>query len=526
MRRATAAAGLLVLLTALPLAGVAGPSFALPSRLSAAGATGPNPLAIPEVIVPGGPSVELTASDAAVAEAYSGVALIEFRGQCSGVLVRQRTGPIPEDAPAFLLTNGHCVGAFDPTGVTRDERVDPAEMASVWFGYGPEVYQSDPVGIVAVPWATMKGTDLAILELATTLPDLVAAGHRPYPIASSGPQVGQEVVVVGGPAPLQGARVLRLSACALGRPTDLLESQWTMFGFPANHCQDIRPGSSGSPVLDPVTGALVGLINTGTDGSSGLPDCALNRPCEIGPDGARSRENTNYGPPLFDLSGCFDDTWRYTGPGEGCPLDPGEQLEVPTWSQVANPDAVPPLGGDPRTTWDARLEPTPPSLVWYRVATGPAGGIDCHAESAYGDPISLAVEPVFDGPLPTTEGHHLACILAGPAAEPGPAWQSLDHPTVLNTWIDLTPPASNIELSVIEAPDAWLVEPVFEPPELSLFTWKWGPARSMDCADATGYAAYRRFPVELPRVEAPTRLCVIGYDAADNASAPLDRVFE
>lgn len=82
-----------------------------------------------------------------------------------------------------------------------------------------------------------------------------------------------------------------------------------------------------------------------------------------------------------------------------------------------------------------------------------------------------------------------------------------------------------IALSVRDEPDAWSVEPLYRPPELSLFEWKWGPPETTDCADPVDYTVYLRFPTALPHADAPTRLCVIGYDDASNASEPLDRVF-
>jgi hypothetical protein len=47
----------------------------------------------------------------------------------------------------------------------------------------------------------------------------------------------------------------------------------------------------------------------------------------------------------------------------------------------------------------------------------------------------------------------------------------------------------------------------------------------VDCEDPEGYAVHRRFPTSLPRAEAPTRLCVIGYDDAGNPTPPTERVF-
>jgi hypothetical protein len=271
---------------------------------------------------------------------------------------------------------------------------------------------------------------------------------------------------------------------------------------------------------------MIGLLNTTTRQSGGLPDCVLNRPCEVSGRGVSSREDTNYGPILPNLAPCFDAvTWRFTGPGGPCPLDPGIQLDVPTWTKVANPHARSPLGEPPRTTWNATLQPTEPALTWYRVATGPAGSIDCRAEASYGAPVELPDGLMFDDSLPTSEGRHLACFLAGPTARVGPGWQSSGEPSVLNTWIDLTPPTGEIQLDVREDPNAWFVEPLFDPPEYSVFMWKWGAADATNCAEPGGYMPHRRIPAPLPREDAPTRLCVVGYDDANNPSVPLDRVF-
>lgn len=70
-----------------------------------------------------------------------------------------------------------------------------------------------------------------------------------------------------------------------------------------------------------------------------------------------------------------------------------------------------------------------------------------------------------------------------------------------------------------------MVEPLYMAPDLSQYDWKWGPADAVDCADPTGYEGYRGFPMLLERADAPIRLCVVGYDDANNASEPLVRVF-
>jgi hypothetical protein len=373
----------------------------------------------------------------------------------------------------------------------------------------------------------MKGTDLAIVELDAPIADLLTAGIPAYRMATRPTPPGTPVVIVGGPSPTDGAgRRLRLAACTLGAPADLVERDWTWSAFPSDDCADIRPGSSGSPVFDPATGEVVALVNTTTAGSGPVSDCVISRPCEVRGTITRSREDTAYGPSLAVLAGCFDAGWTFTGPSAACALDPGLALDVDAAVLSANPSIPRPLGGPPTTTWGVELSNgTHPALTHHRVKSGRLGEVDCTDPAGYGEPIALADDPAFDEPLPTDEGRYQLCVLAGPGPVPDERWQEPRFASVVTTWVDRTPPIAPIELSVREGEEAWLVEPLYVPPELSLYRWKWGPPRETDCADDADYAVYRRFPTPLPFGEAPTRMCVIGHDDAGNPSAPLDRVF-
>ena len=75
-------------------------------------------------------------------------------------------------------------------------------------------------------------------------------------------------------------------------------------------------------------------------------------------------------------------------------------------------------------------------------------------------------------------------------------------------------------------PDLQNWGPIVVPPELTVLTWKTGPAAATDCADPGGYAVYRHAPRDLARAAAPVRVCVIGHDDAGNPTPPLDRVLE
>jgi hypothetical protein len=489
------------------------------ARVSAAEAAGPLPT--PQGAADGSPATPLAELDRTAAAAYSGAGLVTRGGGCSGILVAPGDGAAPPTAPAYLLTNGHCIDLLPATAVRRD--LDGG--GTVDFGWpGSPVARTVPIR--GVPWASMKGTDLAIMELDTTLANLVADGISPVRIAALPAEPGTPVVVVGGPAPAGGGpRQLLLATCTLGPRHDLLERDWSWFGFPSNGCAGIRPGSSGSPVIDAATGELVGLVNTGTAGSDGLSDCAMDRPCEVTAAGGRSVRDAVYGPAVDGLGGCFDAGWVFSGPGPGCPLDPGLGLEVSGVALATNPDRPDPRGHPPVTTWGARLTPSDPTLTHYRSKAGPLGAVDCRDPEGYGAPVPLAAAPIWDAPLPRVEGHTQLCLLAGPGPFVDASWQEPRFATVVTAWVDRTPPLLPIDLAVSTEADAWRVEPRDLPPELTAFTWKWGAPDATDCADPAGYALRGRSPAILRRSEAPVRLCVIGYDEANNPTAPLDRIF-
>ncbi len=480
-------------------------------------------LPLPPNAQPGGPSIPLAKTPAATRAAFAGVGLLDAISTCTAVLIRPGEGEPPPDAPAFALTNAHCANLLDTSTVFQDMPLEDGG-ATIRFGTTKRGEPIATASVAAIRWATMKGTDLAILELAEPLRKLESMGVVAYPMGTP-PGPGASVTVVGGPTSVEGGdRILRLATCTAAPAVDLIEHHWAWFGFPGNDCRDILPGSSGSPVFDTATGALVGLINTTTQGSDGFSDCSLGRPCEVTADGVRSVTDKSYGPALDGLAGCFSDDWDFTGPGGACSLDPGVGVIATSWTLASNPGATTVSGSwTSPATWQADLQGTP-GVDAIRTAIGRAGQIDCHDPAVYGEAQALVPGALFDPPLPEESGHWLMCALGGPAGGADADWQSVRNPTILPTVIDRTPPLIDVELLVHDVGEAWLVDLVFRAPELQMFDWKWGPADSTDCDDPDGYAAYQVFPVDLPFEDAPTRMCVIGYDHATNRSPTLDQV--
>lgn len=289
---------------------------------------------------------------------------------------------------------------------------------------------------------------------------------------------------------------------------DLLEFNWHFYDHYATTCQDIFGGSSGSPLFLAETNTVYGLVNTTVEGSSA---CYLGAPCEIKRDGVTLNEDTSYATPVHGLLACFDTQGEFYL-SEDCPLPSPSQLifaEAP-WSA-----SQPPL------TWGATL--TGP-LSHYRYKTGEAGEVNCRSEDGYNEPLVLADNSTIDDPVPDEEGFYLLCVLAGNSATVEGSWQDPAFPTVAIAEIDVTPPLIDPQLDIRESPEYFDVSLIFLPPELSDYQYKFGPAESTDCKTDTDYIRYRRLPITIERDDTPIRLCVIGYDNANNPTQPLDKV--
>jgi hypothetical protein len=436
---------------------------------------------------------------------------------CTAVLLD--TGESPT-APAYAITNGHCVGIFGANELVVDRAAEGISVAFDWFIDRPE---HRVVPVTKVAWASMKTTDLAVLELAATPDELRGVGLRGWrpQAVEGGAGTSVDVVMVGVPvgAPVvdipADQRYLRLGTCSLDvTPAVINERQWLWPHALRNDCPEVVPGNSGSAVLDRATGGLLGLINTTTYKGEAGAECWLGRPCEINEDGEASLPDTSYAQPVGGLGACFSDTGRLTL-GGGCPLDPGGGVTSLDGAPLAvNPATSDPLTGKPSpTTWSTTVVTASPTTYRYKI--GPLDGTACADEAGYSAPIASTIP--IDDDLPTTEQRLLLCAVAEGSAPADAA--------IAVAYIDTTPPAADIAFAVSGSKaEGWRIEPVFSPPELSLYLVKVGPAKTTDCADPDGYVAYRRSPVNVPGDDAPARFCAIGYDDASNASEPAFRV--
>ncbi|MBM3744300.1 MAG: trypsin-like serine protease [Acidobacteria bacterium] len=453
--------------------------------------------------------------------AYSGV--VRFGG-CTGTFLKPVTGEVPPDAPAYILTAGHCIELSGTNKVIVGEATSRFVATFGYFIDTPD--QQATVRSRRVAYSTMKGHDVAIVELEATHGELVRRGYRPLELETGAPQPDEAVLVTGIPSrEIPSDEVfLRQAACKLDGRATLVEHTWTFHDFYRHDCADIKGGSSGSPMLSARTGKIVGVVNTSTAGNvyfGGGFDCYLNIPCELRPAGPVVSRETSYAAPTLGLERCFRPDGVFDLSLPGCPLDPGVQLAFSgTLNRTTRPYAEDPSGAPRRVTWNSTLSGA--GFQEYRYKTGPETSTDCRDPRGYSAPLSLAEFARIDEPVPETPGGYYLCVLAGA----GTAWQLPQHATFRHVRIDTAPPILKPRHSLEDRVQDYRLSFEFLPPELSNYLYKLGPPADTDCADLRGYLTYRRVPILIPKDQEPLRLCMAAEDEAGNRLPPVEQTLD
>jgi len=350
-------------------------------------------------------------------------------GNCSGVFIKTSENPA---APAYLLTANRCFAKLlDPgtsyVDVFLNQDARPTWKPSFDFlgapGTAPLFFD-----YVRTAYATFRGVDLALIEIATTIGKLQEYGIEPLPLADSAPAAGAAIELVGVPHYGDGStpRAAYRARCSEGpRRTAVVEQDGYWHDMHANDCAELGEDTTGSPALDQ-NGRVFGILTTHSSSAQPKQPCYANYPCEVGGDQpARSVDGANYVVDVSAFASCFDATGHFDAKASGCTLDSKSETQTDgkRWRIVPPTYGEPPLPSTWRTTFSSNTD------THYRYKVGLAASVDCRSLAGYSEPIAIT-EPTFARlALPAEEGLYIACILTGAGDLSDATWQP-QHPLV------------------------------------------------------------------------------------------------
>ncbi len=251
----------------------------------------------------------------AAAVDYTGILALN---NCSGALVRVPGSS--DDDPALALTNGHC----SEKGMPDPGTVNVNQPSSRTFDLLAPDGQSTLGTLTAneILYNTMTDTDVTLYRLNTTYRQILQTYDTPaLELSTTHPTQGSDIDVISG-------YWQRTYSCSIdGFVYRLKEDGWTWKdSIRYTSACDTIGGTSGSPIVDPASGKVVGINNTGNDSGG---QCTLNNPCEVDENGNITvHQGISYGQQTYILANCI-------GAGSTVNLDdPGCQLPKPPTTAV------------------------------------------------------------------------------------------------------------------------------------------------------------------------------------------------
>lgn len=434
---------------------------------------------------PSGPIV-LGSSDTERSQ-WSGIGRLYLKGgtQCMGTLIDSREPQGASSGPAYIATAGHCVSRRN--GVIVQDQPIKARIAFNYFEGTPSGHRV--FSTKRVIWSSMQGSDLALVELNDTLQAVMDQGIVPMqlgePLATGSP-----VQLVGEPS---GAGTgLRLSSCTEQDVQHVMEGIWVWRKLKLNDCPGVSDGSSGSPVIDPASHKVVGVVNSlvGTSVAS---------------------------VPVRRMLGCFKDGVADLTQ-QACELLPSFQL------RQTSLDSFSILR---RMTLDAQGNPQPPTwnvdfsldTARYRYKTT-RDPLACEAPEGYSGTLQSSHGRIDDA-VAAEPGWHYLCVLGVESADdlswPGLMANAVSLPMRVLEAGAVQPPQVDVErLDNGDMRLTWHLQP----PHIARYRIKRGPPTTTDCEDLKGYGRQGNQSYTFKAETLPVKVCTLAIDGLKESSAP------
>jgi len=457
-----------------------------------------------------GPSVLLENKDGRY-DHWTGIGRLESRGnrRCSAVLLDTRTPDSPVHAPAYLLTSGHCT--HTSLGMIAN---DLPIQGHVEFNYFKDTAgQRRVYPLQTLAWSSQQNIDLAVVELAVSLEQVIKDGVQPLRLAASPATPNMPVLAVGAPETTSGY-TLRASACTVERLADIVEHPYVWRVNLTNRCQDLLPGASGSPLLSREDNRILGITGTTTRGSREADQCLTDAPCEVESGEGTWYADTNYASSIERLPACFANG-RFDNSLPGCDMAPGFALTL------QNPHYLPAAANARNNDWRLPFT-TNTEYVYHKLVRNP---LQCQNTEGYSTGAS-GQTAMITLPASLEAGIHLLCILGLDDLQAGLSAALLSNVFTLPIQVfpdGAQPPSS--QLIITPLPNGKQNVAFQRSHALPHYTYKYGPPESTDCSDNSGYKhAFYNFTLSAHLL--PAKLCTRVWDLAGDPSPPREDLLE
>lgn len=429
---------------------------------------------------------------------------------CTATLIDTRDHDTGTSGPAYVLTSAHCV-SFDSLNVVAHQASD----GHIDFNYFHDTANDHRrYALKRVTWSRLRGLDMAIVELDASLQTLMDNGIQPLQLKTSTPAIAAELLIVGAPTQYP-ERGLRLSTCRHVSIETLIEQPAIHRGFYKDNCQGLRPGSSGSPLLDRYSNEVLGVVSTST--ATSLPEnrCMEDAPCELKNGWPHWSAGTNYASPTAHLQHCFAQG-LFRASTAGCDLMPSvtfsQKRPMVNYYQRVKYDAD---GSATLPTWQFAFSLDQP-LYRYKSVRDPQL---CESPNHYSDVMS-AEDAQINDPVGAEPGIYLLCIVGVDSAEQSPTVAMMKSPLVIATEIAEPGPTRAPQFDITRQNNGdHSIQWHFSNPTLSAYEYKAGAESETNCDEPEGYAI--TFDDALIAASGqPVKLCTKAFDMSGQRSAP------
>lgn len=419
---------------------------------------------------------------------------------CTAMLIDTRSADSPPEAPAYVLTNGHCISRKNGLIIT-DGEIDGA----VQFNYFTDT-TARRYPLKRISWSSLQGVDLAIIELQPTLKSVLDDGIRPLRLADQIPGKDRKILWIGAPL-YRDTGHLRMAACTQQPSGVILNPPWVWRHSVSNRCKDVDTGASGSPLIVRDTGEVYAVMNLVTQPLS--PGSPPSDDDQLPPGFPPLAPDSNFGSPVIQLKRCFVSGVLSTEASQ-CSLFPTFSIRFDDPSASPRRYAKVRAGDDGNQIfpgWNLRFAVDKP---FYRYKKAEAA-LDCEKPSGYSQAIA-SQDALINEPVDTRIGVNWLCIVGLASANERPSHGLMRN--ALTLAVELQPAGPTAEPRVTVEKNrfsGYSVHWSLASGLIDHYTVKVGPVEATDCSNPQGFK--RRFGnLELRAQSLPKKICTYAHD--------------